>query len=187
MASIDLRIIKTKRSIRNALFQLLSQKPLEQITVRELAQQAEINKGTFYLHYHDIYDLVHQLQTQVLQDILKSLPQAEELLLDSSRFTLALFHTFYQHQQEIDLLFSGSQSAVLPVQIEQELKQYLHEHIPQTKDDPKFNIFLSYSVYGGYYAFQENHKRFGPEQVAETIGELSQCLDRQWDFSKTHS
>ena len=58
---MDLRIIKTKRSIRNALFQLLSQKPLEQITVRELAQQAEINKGTFYLHYHDIYDLVHQL------------------------------------------------------------------------------------------------------------------------------
>ena len=179
---MDLRIVKTKRSIRNAFLTLLGQKPLEQITIRELTQQAEINKATFYLHYHDIYDLADQLQTELLQVILQSLPQPDELLRDSAKFTTALFQTFYQHQKEIDLLFSGSQSSVLPVRIEAELKSFLYEHFPQTKEDRKFNIFLSFSVYGGYYAYLENHKKFGLEQVVETIGEFSRYFDRQWNF-----
>lgn len=182
--TMDLRIVKTKRSIRNAFLNLLNQKPLEQITVTELAQQAEINKGTFYLHYHDIYDLAHQLQTEVLQDILNSLPQADELLMDLSKFTVTLFHAFYNHQREIDLLFSGNQSSVLPVRIQEELKGYFYERFPQTKKDPKFNIFLSYSVCGGYYAYLENHKTFGLEQVVQTIGEISRSFDKQWDFYK---
>lgn len=184
---MDLRIIKTKRSIRNAFLKLLSQKPLEQITVRELAQQAEINKGTFYLHYHDIYDLSDQLQTEVLQDILKSLPQADELLQDSCRFTTMLSRTFYQHQQEIDLLFAGSQSSVLPKRLETELKQFFYRHFPQCKENTRFHIFLSYSVYGGYYAYLENHKKFGLEQVVQTIGEISRNFDSQWDFYHSQS
>ena len=54
---MDLREIKTQRSIRNAFLQLRSEKPLERIRVKELAELAEISKGTFYLHYHDVYDL----------------------------------------------------------------------------------------------------------------------------------
>lgn len=182
--AMDLRIVKTKRSIRNAFLNLLNQKPLEQITVTELAQQAEINKGTFYLHYHDIYDLSDQLQTEVLQSILQSLPRADELIRDSGKFTIALFQTFHQHQKEIELLFSGNQSLVLPVRVEKELKGFLYQHLPQTREDTKFNIFLSYCVYGSYYAYLENHKTFGLEQVVQTIGEISRGFDKQWDFYK---
>ena len=54
---MDLRTEKTKRSIINSFLELRSRKPLEKITVKELSEKAEINKATFYLHYHDIYDL----------------------------------------------------------------------------------------------------------------------------------
>ena len=47
----DLRVRKTKRNIKHALAQLLQTKPLNKITVTEIAKTAEINKGTFYLHY----------------------------------------------------------------------------------------------------------------------------------------
>lgn len=59
---MDLRTIKTKRNIKNAFIQLRTKKPLERITVKELAELAEISKATFYLHYHDVYDLSDQLQ-----------------------------------------------------------------------------------------------------------------------------
>ena len=39
----DRRVVKTKRAIRNALVQLLSEKELDQITVKELADRADIN------------------------------------------------------------------------------------------------------------------------------------------------
>ena len=51
---MDLRVEKTKRSIINAFLNLRSRKPLEKITVKELSEIAQINKATFYLHYHDI-------------------------------------------------------------------------------------------------------------------------------------
>ena len=53
----DLRVVKTERAIYRALIELLQKKELEKITVSELAELAEINKATFYLHYADIYSL----------------------------------------------------------------------------------------------------------------------------------
>ena len=67
---MDLREIKTQRSIRNAFLQLRSEKPLERIRVKELAELAEISKGTFYLHYHDVYDLSEQLQNEVIENVI---------------------------------------------------------------------------------------------------------------------
>lgn len=57
----DLRVIKTRERIEAAMLELLQAKPLEKITVTELAKTAQINKGTFYLHYQDILDLYRQV------------------------------------------------------------------------------------------------------------------------------
>ena len=53
----DHRTRLTKMMILNAMTGLLKEKPIQNITVKELCERAEINRGTFYLHYHDIYDL----------------------------------------------------------------------------------------------------------------------------------
>lgn len=58
---IDRRIIKTKRAISVALLQLLSEKPLEEITITELTLKADINRKTFYLHYTGIEDVANEL------------------------------------------------------------------------------------------------------------------------------
>lgn len=51
---MDLRIERTRKSIINAFIELRAHKPIEKITVKELAERAYINKATFYSHYfHD--------------------------------------------------------------------------------------------------------------------------------------
>ena len=70
---MDQREIKTKRAIKNAFLMLRAQKPIEKITIRELAALAEISKATFYLHYQDIYDLSEQIGKEVLTNILNSI------------------------------------------------------------------------------------------------------------------
>ena len=61
---IDRRIVKTKRAITVALLQLLSEKPLEEITITELTLKADINRKTFYLHYTGIEDVANELITK---------------------------------------------------------------------------------------------------------------------------
>ena len=62
----------TKRALEQSLKNLLLKKPLNKITVTELAQKAEISKGTFYLHYLDIYDLYNELVKDVANKVAES-------------------------------------------------------------------------------------------------------------------
>ena len=53
---VDRRVRKTKRQLRLALMKLMADKSIKDISVRELAAIADINRGTFYIHYKDVYD-----------------------------------------------------------------------------------------------------------------------------------
>lgn len=65
----DLRVIKTKRNIKNAFLELLSEKSINNITVQNILDLALINRATFYKYYHDKYDLAEQLSMSCLSDI----------------------------------------------------------------------------------------------------------------------
>lgn len=61
----DRRVRKTRAQLRQALTALLREKSAREITVRELAERADVNRGTFYRHYRDIPDMLEQLQGEV--------------------------------------------------------------------------------------------------------------------------
>jgi AcrR family transcriptional regulator len=65
----DRRQIRTKQLIRDALLDLIPQKGLTKITVKDLTERADINRGTFYLHYKDVADLTDQLKEEIFADI----------------------------------------------------------------------------------------------------------------------
>ncbi|WP_040949551.1 TetR/AcrR family transcriptional regulator [Gorillibacterium massiliense] len=62
----DRRMVKTKQAIRVALAQLMEEKGIDSLTVRDLTERANINRGTFYLHYRDKYDLLEKCEDEVL-------------------------------------------------------------------------------------------------------------------------
>ncbi|MDN6250020.1 MAG: TetR/AcrR family transcriptional regulator, partial [Tetragenococcus koreensis] len=63
------RNTQTKVKIKQALIQLLNQKHLEEITVSDITRNSQINRGTFYLHYLDKYDLIEKLEKEILSNI----------------------------------------------------------------------------------------------------------------------
>ncbi len=173
---MDLREKKTKRSIQNAFLQLRSHKPLERITVKELSELAEISKGTFYLHYKDVYDLSEQLQNEVIEKILDAITRPELLLSAPAQFTKELCTAFYAHQSLIDILFRDTQASVLPLQIEKKMREYIYQLVPHAREQARLSILLSYQIQGGYYAYADNYKRFGPECVLEVLSEIAEKL-----------
>ncbi|WP_051237088.1 TetR/AcrR family transcriptional regulator [Paenibacillus pinihumi] len=55
---IDRRVLRTKEAINKAFLELFSEKELEHITINDIAERANVNRGTIYLHYSDKYDLL---------------------------------------------------------------------------------------------------------------------------------
>ena len=79
----DRRTRLTKSLIRRAFTDLLAEKSLQRITVREVCQRAGVNRSTFYAHYTDLYDLLTRIEEEMLEDFQQALaplldPQLEE-------------------------------------------------------------------------------------------------------------
>src|SRR5699024_532251 len=77
----DLRVKKTKASIKNALFDLIEVHGFETITVKELTTKAKINRGTFYLHYENIDDLIDEYYSDFISKLYALFEMKEEDLI----------------------------------------------------------------------------------------------------------
>ncbi|MDP0484625.1 TetR/AcrR family transcriptional regulator [Bacillus subtilis] len=65
----DRRSIKTKSAIKHAFLELLQEKEINKITVSELSKEADIGRGTFYLHYKDVFELYEQIEDEIFQQL----------------------------------------------------------------------------------------------------------------------
>lgn len=74
----DLRVIKTRRAIRNAFAKLLTKKDINDITVTELSREAKINRKTFYNYYSGVY--------QVADDMLVEISESYNQILKGVKF-----------------------------------------------------------------------------------------------------
>lgn len=61
------RILITKQLLCESFISLLKQKPIDKISVTELCQAANVNRGSFYAHYADVYDLLDQIESIVYE------------------------------------------------------------------------------------------------------------------------
>lgn len=77
----DRRSIRTRAAIREALIELIEEKGFETLTVTDITQKASLHRGTFYLHFRDKYDLVLQLENDVIQNF-------EKILIGDLEFTI---------------------------------------------------------------------------------------------------
>lgn len=66
MEKTDLRVIRTKKAIRQAFAELMSEKPLEAITVSDVASQALINRKTFYAHYSGVHEIIAEIEDEIV-------------------------------------------------------------------------------------------------------------------------
>ncbi|OCN06318.1 TetR family transcriptional regulator [Erysipelotrichaceae bacterium MTC7] len=73
------RHTETTSKIKQTFTILLKEKGLDALSVSDIARGSQINRGTFYLHYLDKYDLMDKLQEELIQDLLAILDTDVEL------------------------------------------------------------------------------------------------------------
>jgi len=122
----DRRTRYSKMVIRDSLFELMQEKPIEKITVKELCEKADVNRSTFYAYYTDIYDLNRKIIKEIFilqrefigksTEILASKSDVTDLSLDDYYDIALAYLTIVKDNRELyKFIFHGQANA--PVQI----------------------------------------------------------------------
>jgi AcrR family transcriptional regulator len=93
---LDRRAVRTRRALRDALIALILEKGYDAITVQDITDRADLNRGTLYLHYRDKLDLLLSSSTEIYEELAAQLTpiSPENLTMDIPERHLLLI---YQH------------------------------------------------------------------------------------------
>ena len=72
---VDRRVIKTRRQLKKGLAALMKEKSVNQITVKELVEEVDINRSTFYLHFKYIQDLLREIEENMEAQIKRAIEE----------------------------------------------------------------------------------------------------------------
>lgn len=168
---MDIRARRSRDKIIDTFLKLRAKKKLEKITVTEICKIADINKSTFYAHFHDVYDLSDFLETQLVEEILHSVSSPENLFTDRKSFVIEISKESIKRKDMINIIFADDRYFILAKRLMEAHRDYYFKNHPELINDPETNIKLTYSVYGGFYTYYENI-RFGSDKIIEVIGDI---------------
>ncbi len=147
----DRRVIRTKKILRKELMNLLQTHNIKDITVKQLTDLADINRGTFYIHYKDIYDMLDQIENEIFQDFNTLLSRHSEIpISDRSYMLLKDIFEFLGNNSDICTALLGPNG---DKQFMDKLKDMIrtncmHMWIAEFKNCEYFDYFYSYNISG---------------------------------------
>ena len=104
----DRRVRRTKKLLTQALTQLLQEKQINEITVKELTDLADMNRGTFYLYYKDMFDMLEKIEDGMFEalDEIVSLHEHDDVSQQTKPILLDLFDFIEENQEMCRVLLS---------------------------------------------------------------------------------
>lgn len=180
-ADEDMRVYKTQKLIREAFCELLREKSLNKISVRELTDRIHISRATFYTHYTDVFDLSEQLQKEILnnlEDALKNLQRPNE------GGTYAMMLQLFAFIKENDDICTVMLSEHGQISFLENLKKVVIEHSKivweenfHKKVSAKFEHYITFN-FGGCVALLQNWIKEGMKESPEDMAHLVQLITR---------
>lgn len=151
---MDIRIEKTKTAIRNAFLSLRKTKPTEKISVRELCALARVNKSTFYSHYRDIYDLAEAIETELIREMLGTIPPDVDYSVDHPEvFTREILNACIDYLSASGNILTETDIHHLGKRIETGVRELIYAKYPAYRNDPRMNVLLTFCIMGTHYAY----------------------------------
>ena len=104
----DRRVRRTRKMLTQALMQLMQEKQIKEITVRELTDLADMNRGTFYLYYRDVYDMLEKLEDGMFDalDNIAVLHETDATRQETKPILLDIFRFVEENQEIVRVLLS---------------------------------------------------------------------------------
>ncbi|MBQ1333640.1 MAG: TetR/AcrR family transcriptional regulator [Lachnospiraceae bacterium] len=173
---IDRRVVKTKKAIHNAFAKLLTEKELNDITISDIAELADINRKTFYNYYAGIYEVVDEIEDGIVQTLRDALDGADirEALKNPYLFFNKLTSIINTDPEFYGHLLSMRGNVSLVTKISAAMKESLRDAVMSQFSAPRgtVDMILDYSLTGMLSVYQN---WFNSERSL-SIEELSRIL-----------
>lgn len=151
---MDRRVERTKRHIYLAFFELLKKKPMDEITITELANAADIDRRTFYTHYHTVIDVYEEFMRQMQEQLIAYLEACDRGdRFDFEQFFSLLEEMLGSQRDFFEKLSKDKASMFLRYDckdaLENALKQYYRGRFPGTPAESDMYVrILAYTITG---------------------------------------
>lgn len=175
----DRRVKRTKKLLRDSLFSLLQTKSINEITVTELTEIADINRATFYFYYTDIMDMLDQIQDEAYELFEDVLIGTEEHINSTEAFAKYI---------ENILIFCKANPSIARFVITREytnnkvlkkIKKHLAKKVPiamenYSQDDPRRFVlnFALNALTGTVVDWMDDGMVISPDVMAEFIANM---------------
>lgn len=177
----DRRQVRTRRRIREAFNELVMEKDIDKITIKELAERADIDRKTFYLHYDAVGDVMEEIQNELLAKV-------DHLLADFDLFqpdfdALGFFRRINavidQNSDVYRRLLVADRYSFYYVKLKASMKAVLRERYLQRArtaevSQVKLELYAEYATSGvmALYVDWLKHPEYDLEEVAEAAAEI---------------
>lgn len=178
--TLDRRVRKTRQQLQHCLAVLLKEKRIQEITVREITEMADLNRGTFYLHYKDVFDLLEKVELELLDELDGTLQkyQASDLRQKLSLIFTDLFVCVQENAEMVQILLGENGDLNFVNQVKERVREKCLKdwfELFHSQDSMLFDAFNAFVVSGCLglvtYWLQEGMKETPKElaQIAEQI------------------
>lgn len=175
-AKTDRRVLKTKRAIHKAMTQLAAEKDINDISVKEIADLADINRKTFYNYYTGVYQLVDEIENEIVDyfaELIKTI-DFEQALADPSIVFYKLYNTFSNHVEFIDALFSSDSNSSLVSKVLNKLIEMTSDAaVEHFRSDPEKTEVITRFIFAGeiaaYQAWFHSDRKMPVKELSRTI------------------
>ena len=176
----DRRVRKTKKALRQGLVSLLGRKNLKDISVRELTDEADLHRGTFYVHYRDIYDLYDRTWQEMLEEMKAIFLQhpPEELRASPGPLFLAMMEYAWENRDLCQMFFGPHVDQALIRELEKVLEEKCARDWPvlfpqgDTPDSGYLRTFMVDGCMGVVRRWVAEGMTKSPREMAALLDEL---------------
>ena len=171
----DRRVRRTKKLLTQALTQLLQEKQINEITVKELTDLADMNRGTFYLYYKDIFDMLEKIEDGMFEalDAIVSLHEHDNVSQQTRPILLDLFRFIEDNQEMCRVLLSPHGDMNFLHRLDEVVREKCLKAWPdirKEKGEADFDYHYNFVVFGCagiIRAWVNRNCQEGAEQMAE--------------------
>lgn len=167
--------LRTRKAIKDAFIDLLKIKPIDQISITELAQKADVDRKTVYLYYPTVYDIIKEIENSIIEGLNQIL--ANNKTADWKFFLRGLNEIMEQDLQYYTIIANDKKLAFLVDDCTNILIDIISKSVLQTKkcisdhDDIIIN-YTAHGILGVYEDWLKSTSKIPLEELINILGDL---------------